>query len=155
MRKALRAASRSPSRRQQASGVRIAQEKLQGGKAEVKAIEGLNADREEEKGEARRATLTRDEAIDVLSEWLEDFLDIAEVALSDRPQLLEALGVVVRYKSCCCVGYKLLLRGVRAALRMQYRFFPCGDVKRAIAFGDYENAIASHKEYNLFPVARI
>ena len=26
-----------------------------------------------------------------MSEWLDDFLDIAEVALSDRPQLLEAL----------------------------------------------------------------
>lgn len=73
----------------------ITQEKLQGGKAEVEAIEGLNAAQEEEKGEAQQATYTRDVAIDVLSDWLEDFLDIAEVALSDRPQLLEALGVVV------------------------------------------------------------
>ena len=74
----------------------ITQEKLQGGKAEVEALEGLNAAQEEEKGEAQQATKTRDEAIDVLSDWLEDFLDIAEVALSGSPQLLEALGVVVR-----------------------------------------------------------
>ena len=63
----------------------------------MEAVEGLNAAQEEEKGEAQQATQTRDEAMDVLSDWLEDFLDIAEVALADRPQLLEALGVVVRY----------------------------------------------------------
>jgi len=39
---------------------------------------------------------TREEAIAVLDDWLEDFLAIAEVALADRPQLLEALGVKVR-----------------------------------------------------------
>ena len=31
-----------------------------------------------------------------MSEWLEDFLDIAKVALADSPKLLGALGVVVR-----------------------------------------------------------
>jgi hypothetical protein len=74
----------------------ITAEKLQAGKAEVEALEGLNAAQEQEKGEAQQATKTRDEAIDVLDDWLDDFLAIAEVALADKPQLLEALGVRVR-----------------------------------------------------------
>ena len=74
----------------------ITEERLQGGKADVEALETLNAAQEKEKGEAQQATQNRDEAIEALDEWLGDFLAIAEVALSDRPQLLEALGVVVR-----------------------------------------------------------
>jgi len=38
-----------------------------------------------------RSLLRKGGATEVLSEWLDDFLDIAEVGLSDRPQLLEAL----------------------------------------------------------------
>ncbi|NEP46299.1 MAG: hypothetical protein F6K35_46720, partial [Okeania sp. SIO2H7] len=56
----------------------------------------LNAAQEKEKGEAQQATKTRDEALDALDDWLGDFLAIAEVALADKPQLLEALGVLVR-----------------------------------------------------------
>lgn len=74
----------------------ITAEKLQAGKAQVEELAALNAAQEEEKGEAQQATKTRDEAIDTLDDWLEDFLAIAEVALADRPQLLEALGVRVR-----------------------------------------------------------
>jgi hypothetical protein len=74
----------------------ITTEKLQAGKAQVKELEALNAAQEKEKGEAQQATQTRDEALDALDDWLEDFLAIAEVALADKPQLLEALGVKVR-----------------------------------------------------------
>jgi len=74
----------------------ITQEKLVAGKAQVDALLSLNSAQEQEKGEAQQATKTRDEAIDALSDWLDDFLDIAEVALADRPQLLEALGVLAR-----------------------------------------------------------
>ena len=74
----------------------ITQEKLQAGKTQVEELAALNAAQEKEKGEAQQATKTRDEALDALDDWLEDFLAIAEVALADKPQLLEALGVLVR-----------------------------------------------------------
>ena len=74
----------------------ITEEKLQAGKTQVEELAALNAAQEKEKGEAQQATKTRDEALDALDDWLEDFLAIAEVALADKPQFLEALGVRVR-----------------------------------------------------------
>lgn len=73
----------------------ITEEKLQSGQAEVVAVEAANSAQETEKGEAQQATKVRDEAIDVLDDWLDDYLGIAEVALAESPQLLEGLGIVV------------------------------------------------------------
>ncbi len=47
-----------------------------------------------EKGEAQQTTVDRDTAIDNMEEWLADFLSIARIALEERPQLLEKMGVV-------------------------------------------------------------
>jgi len=49
-----------------------------------------------EKGESQQATIDKDTAISSLCEWLRDFKDIAKLALEDKPQLLEALGIHVR-----------------------------------------------------------
>ncbi len=48
-----------------------------------------------EKSEAEEATRRRDEAMDKLDEWMVDFLSIAPIALREKPQYMEMLGVVV------------------------------------------------------------
>lgn len=72
----------------------ITQEKLEAGQTLVDDVETANAAQEQEKGEAQEATRKRDQALDALDEWMSDFVAIARVALEDRPQHLEKLGVV-------------------------------------------------------------
>ncbi len=50
------------------------------------------------KGEAEEATRIRDEKLKALKAWMKDFRAIARVALQDSPQLLEAIGIVVKSK---------------------------------------------------------
>ena len=72
----------------------ITQAKLEAGKQLVDETEAANADQKKEKGEAQQATIDRDEAIDNLEGWMSDFIAIARIALEDKPQLLEKLGIV-------------------------------------------------------------
>lgn len=67
--------------------------------ARTTAIETVWNNREsylQEKGEAQDSTIAKDEAIHALDEWLTEFLDVAEIALEERPQLMEILGIVVK-----------------------------------------------------------
>ncbi|MBU0473814.1 MAG: hypothetical protein KKF62_06580 [Bacteroidetes bacterium] len=73
----------------------ITQEKLEAGKALLEETEVKNASQEKEKGEAQQATKERDNAADDLFEWLADFTVIARIALEEKPQLLEKLGIFV------------------------------------------------------------
>jgi hypothetical protein len=72
----------------------ITLEKLETGKTLIEETETANAAREKEKGEAQQATLERDKATDELDEWMSDFISIARIALEEKPQLLEKLGIV-------------------------------------------------------------
>ncbi len=65
--------------------------KLQETQAQVEQTFSLNNIQEQEKGEAQAATEERNIAIKELDEWLSDFRTIARIALTDTPQLLEAL----------------------------------------------------------------
>ena len=49
-----------------------------------------------EKGEAQDATIKRDALFDDLYNWYSDFRAVARLALTDSPQLLEELGIVVK-----------------------------------------------------------
>jgi len=49
-----------------------------------------------EQGEAQQITPERDAAIDVLYDWTDDYQTIAAIALKDKPQLLEKIGILVK-----------------------------------------------------------
>ncbi len=76
------------------AGFGITDTKLNAGKQLVDETETLNITHKKEMGEAQQATLDRDNAIDNLEDWISDFIAIARIALADRPQLLEKLGIV-------------------------------------------------------------
>jgi len=73
----------------------ITAEKLQEGQQLVAAVETASNKQFKEKGEAQNATKSRDAAVDDLQNFMGNFIAVARIALEDRPQILEALGIVV------------------------------------------------------------
>lgn len=61
--------------------------------ADVDAAEAAGARQVAESGEAQVATAERDAAAEAVGGYWEDFSDVAEVALEDRPQWREILGM--------------------------------------------------------------
>ncbi|MDR3269833.1 MAG: hypothetical protein LBT83_12320 [Tannerella sp.] len=60
----------------------------------VEEVSQLHSKRLAETSGAQQSTLERDAAIDEVCNWFSDFRAIARVALYDKPQLLEALGII-------------------------------------------------------------
>jgi hypothetical protein len=69
-------------------------ERLQEEYQKVEAVAQLHSKRLAETGSAQQSTQERDAAIDEVCNWFSDFRAIVRVALYDKPQLLEALGIV-------------------------------------------------------------
>ncbi len=57
----------------------------------MKQVDDLNNAQQRETSEAQIATKSRDAAIDELSGWLNEFREIAFIALENNPQQLESL----------------------------------------------------------------
>lgn len=49
-----------------------------------------------EAGEAQEITPERDAAVDAIYDWTDDYQTIAVIALKDKPQLLEKIGILVK-----------------------------------------------------------
>ena len=76
------------------AGFGITSEKLKEGLALVEVVEQKLAKYREELGQAQNATQERDKKVDALQAWYSDFKEIARIALEDKPQYLEMLGIV-------------------------------------------------------------
>ena len=63
---------------------------------DIAALETIRAFYLKEKGESQEATKEKDRALSELEEWMSEFYAVAKIAMEDRPQLLEALGLLVR-----------------------------------------------------------
>ncbi len=61
---------------------------------EVTRTEEVYSKELESRAGAQQSTAERDQAFDELCNWYSDFRAIARIALYDKPQLLEALGIV-------------------------------------------------------------
>lgn len=72
----------------------ITNEKLAEGEALVTQVEEALNTQKKEMGEAQEATRLRGEAVDILKAWYSDFIAIARIALEDKPQYLEMLGII-------------------------------------------------------------
>ena len=62
----------------------------------ISDIEAARSEYLQEKGESQDATKTKDAAFAKIDDWMSEFYAVARIGLEDNPQLLEALGKVVR-----------------------------------------------------------
>ena len=72
------------------------EERLVAEQERVEEVARLHNRQLSETGAAQQLTQDRDQAIDALCNWFSDFRAIARIALYDKPQWLEALGIRVK-----------------------------------------------------------
>jgi hypothetical protein len=68
---------------------------LEDGAHQIEAVAARHAGRSQQRGNAQNATSVRNAALSDLDTWMRDLKIIARVALKDRPQLLEQIGMTV------------------------------------------------------------
>lgn len=75
---------------------KVTEEELAQGQALITAIEAARAEYLREVGESEDITKQKDTAFANLDDWMSDFYAVAEIAIEEQPQLLEALGKSVK-----------------------------------------------------------
>ncbi len=70
--------------------------KLTAERAKIDALDKMNQTQEAAKGAAQDAAKRQQAALNDLNEWMARYIKIAKVALSDRKQLLEKMGIMAR-----------------------------------------------------------
>lgn len=73
--------------------VGLSEYKLKEGLKNLMDVESLLYQQLKKDGEAHRTTKNRDQAFDVMNEWVSDFIEISTIALASKPQYLEIMGV--------------------------------------------------------------
>lgn len=76
--------------------MKLTEADIAAGLAGVAAVEDARAKYLTEIGESQDATKQKDAALASLETWMDEFYTVARIALYDKPQLLEVLGVFVR-----------------------------------------------------------
>ena len=80
----------------QLSRLKITPVELTAAQALIPEVDAARAAYLKEKGESQDATTKKDTAFAKLDDWMKEFYAVAKIALEDNPQLLEALGKVVK-----------------------------------------------------------
>ncbi len=75
---------------------KITEEEVASCITEIIALETTRSIYLREIGETQESTLEKDDTLEKLEEWMSDFYAVARIAMEDKPQLLETLGLVVR-----------------------------------------------------------
>ena len=78
------------------SRLKITGNDLNAAQALIPEIETARSAYLKEKGESQDATTIKDTAFAKLDDWMSEFYAVAKIAMEDNPQLLEALGKVVK-----------------------------------------------------------
>lgn len=78
------------------SKLKITTDDLNAANALIPEVEATRAAYLKEKGESQDATNLKDTAFAKLDNWMSEFYAVAKIAMEDNPQLLEALGKVVK-----------------------------------------------------------
>jgi hypothetical protein len=76
----------------------VTAEHLGEAQTQLAAVAAANVAQQRRKGVAQESTRARDAAFVALNRWMRDFLAIARMALAEKPQLLEQIGVPVASK---------------------------------------------------------
>ena len=75
---------------------KITEDEITSSITEINAVETTRTLYLREVGESQEATKAKDKALALLEEWMSDFYAVAKIAMEDKPQLLESLGLFVR-----------------------------------------------------------
>lgn len=78
------------------SKLKITAEDVTSAKTSILQLEHARSEYLREKGESQDATKAKDTAFAEIDDWMQEFYAVAKIALEDNPQLLEALGIIVR-----------------------------------------------------------
>jgi chromosome segregation ATPase len=76
--------------------LKISADDLTAANTAISDLESARAEYLKEKGESQDATKAKDSAFAKLDDWMSEFYAVARIGLEDNPQLLEALGKVVK-----------------------------------------------------------
>lgn len=86
----------NPEQQEKLNRIKITSETVAGCLAKHQELLAARADFDKEEGETQDATQSKNASMLDLNEWMENSDIIVKVALYDRPQLLEVLGIFVR-----------------------------------------------------------
>ncbi|GET31402.1 hypothetical protein PbJCM13498_02650 [Prolixibacter bellariivorans] len=78
------------------ASLKISLEELNATQAQIGELKTTRASYRREVGESQEATKKKDAAFAKIDDWMSEFYAVARIALEDQPQLLEALGKVVK-----------------------------------------------------------
>lgn len=78
------------------SRLKVTIEDLNAANTLIQQMEAARSDFYREEGESQDATDVKDAELDKLDEWMYEFYAVARIALEDKPQLLEAIGIKVK-----------------------------------------------------------
>jgi uncharacterized membrane protein YgaE (UPF0421/DUF939 family) len=76
--------------------LRITQDDITAANTLIGDVEHTRSEYMREKGESQDATEAKNAAFEKLDDWMSEFIAVSRIALEDKPQLMESLGVMVR-----------------------------------------------------------